>query len=685
LYSYRKFVLAKVASGLSAGAWAVALMSPRSLEALLSPASLTELIFSPVPLITISLLFTSSALLAAIKRPWALSAYLAYLILPSVGFAYSPPTLLKALLPLAAFLLVAFLYPKKRARSYIMAGSGAGALALLYDNGSTLLGASILALISLIAAVERVSVKVDKYEVSCSGQTVDIRVTLKGDLDVLVPDLLRVESGLNRALVLSRSSASEAEYKGSGNVDRGGKYPIKASFRGKTFKLGKVEIPDPISLKLFTAGKEVRLEVRKGDKPYDPKTLVASVDGKPASLRRVSKGVYEFLDEGESYRATVREGSCFSEAELDLVPSPKARVQGAVQVYQPPVSVQSGQANVAPLSVTPSDPFLGRTVYGYSITRRVGEGGFSHVYEALKEGSKFAVKVPKLETIMGSGSLDKLAEILKEVQGLSLALSGQAPVVKLQGVFVDYQDLKSIASGKLNVYYERPPAIIMEFMEGGNAYDLMMNDVLFYSEEWPTAVFIIISEIADALAEIHKAGFVHSDVKPQNVMFGSRPPLTGKELLNALRSGTLEVKLGDLGNAVRSGGSPIGFTPQYASLEQVIAVCRSDPAEGVLPVDDVYALGATTFSLLTRATLNSDEMIAAINSVRDCKDVNLIRRERLRLYSTRDYRPLMEALKSSIYSARAQEVVNFVMRMTAPERSQRPSALEVSKFFKGLH
>ncbi|MCG2889106.1 MAG: hypothetical protein L7H11_07190, partial [Sulfolobales archaeon] len=115
------------------------------------------------------------------------------------------------------------------------------------------------------------------------------------------------------------------------------------------------------------------------------------------------------------------------------------------------------------------------------------------------------------------------------------------------------------------------------------------------------------------------------------------------------------------------------------------AVCRSDPAEGVLPVDDVYALGATAFSLLTRATLNSDEMIAAINSVRDCKDVDLIRRERLRLYSTRDYRPLMEALKSSTYSARAQEVVNFVMRMTAPERSQRPSALEVSKFFKGLH
>ncbi|MCI4456037.1 MAG: hypothetical protein JHC23_04895, partial [Sulfolobus sp.] len=90
---------------------------------------------------------------------------------------------------------------------------------------------------------------------------------------------------------------------------------------------------------------------------------------------------------------------------------------------------------------------------------------------------------------------------------------------------------------------------------------------------------------------------------------------------------------------MRSGESPIGFTPQYASLEQVIAVCRSDPAEGVLPVDDVYVLGSTAFSLLTRATLNSDEILATINSVRDCKDVDLIRRERLRLYSTRDYGP----------------------------------------------
>src|SRR5260370_39784475 len=76
--------------------------------------------------------------------------------------------------------------------------------------------------------------------------------------------------------------------------------------------------------------------------------------------------------------------------------------------------------------------------------------------------------------------------------------------------------------------------------------------------------------IATGLETIHNAGFVHLDVKPQNILFNLRPPATGQEMREQMKSGSLVPKLADLGSVVRIGGKGGQFTSRYAPCEQVL-------------------------------------------------------------------------------------------------------------------
>ncbi|MGC9104957.1 MAG: protein kinase domain-containing protein [Thermoprotei archaeon] len=691
--AYNKFLLLRLASML-------ALLSAASLVLSEDPAKLLAGALSLEPLTSdnlnvyhqtlLALTVLASVLLAAAKRPWALA-----LLFLSASLRYVPvnlPSLVYSLLPpLTLAVLIATTYSRRRVAP-VTALAGGLIFGWWLAPGVILTEPTLLlvAVSELLSAVQAPRLKVASLDVSCNSNEVKVTLSLKGDTDIFVPDYVSISAGLNRPpIILYRSNAAVAEYRGSGFLERGGKANVVGISGKRRVKLGKLSLPDPISVRVNPGRGEVRVEIYRGGKPFDPDSLRAEVDGKAASPKKVSEGVYSLPAGGNHYIVIVESGKCSSRAEWG---SPAVQPQQPpFQVQQPPVvTPTTPQQSPTPVSQTAqppspqSDPFVGKTLYGYTIIRKLGEGGFSLVYEAEKGGRKYAVKIPKLNTILGTGS-SKIPEILEEARGLSDASKSSPFVVSLEGVFVDRPDFAMIASGKVQVYYERPPMIVMELMAGGNLYDLMMDDNLFYAEEWPQVVMLIVSRVARALADVHKSGYVHSDVKPQNIMLSDRVPLTGKGFLEALTTGRVQVKLGDLGNAVKAGGSPLGFTPQYSSLEQVISICKSSPSEGISPVDDVYALGATMFTLLTRTSLNSQEMVDAVNSVDDCRQMDYIRKERLKLYATRDFRPLLDALKSSnLFSSRAQEIVNFVMRMTAPERSQRPTALEVASFFERL-
>lgn len=92
----------------------------------------------------------------------------------------------------------------------------------------------------------------------------------------------------------------------------------------------------------------------------------------------------------------------------------------------------------------------------------------------------------------------------------------------------------------------------------------------------------IFIKTAQALAGLHKAGYVHCDLKPNNILVGSNG----------------EVKVIDLGQtcAVGTIKSRIQGTPDYISPEQV-------KCEAVSAKTDVYNFGATLFWCLTGKNL----------------------------------------------------------------------------------
>jgi eukaryotic-like serine/threonine-protein kinase len=122
--------------------------------------------------------------------------------------------------------------------------------------------------------------------------------------------------------------------------------------------------------------------------------------------------------------------------------------------------------------------------------------------------------------------------------------------------------------------------LVMELVEGGT-----LRDVLRAAGPLPVAAAVaVLVPVLDGLAQAHRRGLVHRDVKPENVLI----------------SRTGEVKVADFGlvtAAAQAGVSHAGMilgTVAYLSPEQVTtgaADARSD----------VYAAGVLAYELLTGA------------------------------------------------------------------------------------
>ena len=120
------------------------------------------------------------------------------------------------------------------------------------------------------------------------------------------------------------------------------------------------------------------------------------------------------------------------------------------------------------------------------------------------------------------------------------------------------------------------PYLAMELMEGGTAAE-RMGEVGRLEEVEVVAIGI---QMADALETVNQQGLVHRDVKPENVLIG--------------RFG--DVKLADFGIAASIGGG----TGSADDVEGTIPYLAPEVLSGApaTPCSDVYALGATMFTLL---------------------------------------------------------------------------------------
>ena len=122
---------------------------------------------------------------------------------------------------------------------------------------------------------------------------------------------------------------------------------------------------------------------------------------------------------------------------------------------------------------------------------------------------------------------------------------------------------------------------VMEYVEGQTVYDKLERGERYSEKE---ALKLVI-ETCKALAHAHKAGFIHRDVKPKNIMIT-------KDGIAKLADMGLAREASDKEAAEAEAGKAYG-TPYYISPEQI---------RGELDVDqraDLYSLGATFYHMVT--------------------------------------------------------------------------------------
>jgi serine/threonine-protein kinase len=119
--------------------------------------------------------------------------------------------------------------------------------------------------------------------------------------------------------------------------------------------------------------------------------------------------------------------------------------------------------------------------------------------------------------------------------------------------------------------------IVMEYVEGDNLAQLMARERVA-----PEQAVSIIRQVAGALDHAHKAGVIHRDVKPANILISP----DGKAKLVDLGIATASER-----TRITAVGTVLG-TPSYMAPEQL---------EGgrITKAVDIYALGAVAFELLS--------------------------------------------------------------------------------------
>jgi len=339
--------------------------------------------------------------------------------------------------------------------------------------------------------------------------------------------------------------------------------------------------------------------------------------------------------------------------------------------YQPNPNPLSGASGLFTqnLSKTPSRPLMGislnnwdpkvwenHTLSVYKIEKVIGEGGNGYVLKGEYSGKPLAIKVLKL---YGSSPDEFFKDLVTEASNL-VNLSGHKNVVKIYSVNVDEFVIDSILKGKTDLYVKNPPMIVMEYMDGGTLKDLLTEDMFYYSSEWKRTVLRAICETAEALDYIHSQGFVHMDVKPQNIFLSKRPN-------DPSELDKVAFKLGDLGSAVRINGKVKQITPEYSPPEVFL--------ESAKPYFDVFALGMTAYVLLTRKIDRPD--LNEMNNAIDCYvkgDVSCVKSEveKARMKLTQwnvNIDPKIDPLLNSMLSAdpqrrpTAREVVDAIKKI----------------------
>jgi len=213
----------------------------------------------------------------------------------------------------------------------------------------------------------------------------------------------------------------------------------------------------------------------------------------------------------------------------------------------------------------PEGPFVshvGEIIGNYEVLNEIGRGGMGQIYMAKHRTIGRTVAIKFLNTILTADPL-YTDRFFREAQA--------AGKLSHPGIIALYD------AGCLDneMYY-----LIMEYVEGRDLHSVVSEQGVFSVGDAAN----IVCQVAEALGYAHTAGFIHRDVKPENLLLG--------------KDGT--IKICDLGLAKRIGddglitqrGMIMG-SPNYMAPERLSCSLTIDARA------DIYSLGAALFFLVT--------------------------------------------------------------------------------------
>ena len=201
----------------------------------------------------------------------------------------------------------------------------------------------------------------------------------------------------------------------------------------------------------------------------------------------------------------------------------------------------------------------GKSIKGYQLQARLGEGAYGAVYKATQPQIKREVAI-KIILPEYANRPDFIRRFEAEAQLVA--------------------QLEHMNIVPLYDYWREPGGayLVMRLMKGGS-----LEESLRESGPWePADAARLVDQIASALEAAHKQGVVHRDLKPANI-------LLDEENNAYLSDFGIAKEIGADASATQTGG--ILGTPAYITPEQV----QSQP---VTAQTDIYALGVVLYELL---------------------------------------------------------------------------------------
>ncbi len=212
----------------------------------------------------------------------------------------------------------------------------------------------------------------------------------------------------------------------------------------------------------------------------------------------------------------------------------------------------------------------------FELVRELGRGTFGVVYEArqLDLGRRVAVKLLQPTMVEKEGIVERFT---REARLASSLTNPHAVAIFDYGTHVGPHQARGL------------PYIAMEFLEGQDLQHFTARRRRLPVEQ---GVAVVLQALT-GLAQAHRLGIIHRDVKPENIFLTRRPD--GHYHVKMLDFGIAKAISGNWGHRTMAGVTMVGHvvgTPSFMAPEQA----RGEP--DLKPAVDTYAMACVAYDIL---------------------------------------------------------------------------------------